>query len=465
MTTEKVHPASTHVPLHSLKNTSRTFMKISNMKRSNSFPPILIVSMSLLLLLVLSSVVVVPASSSSSSGLNVNSYHSYNYDMTTPMFTPDGRLLQVEYASNAPTLQSSPLVAFSYKDESLGEYVTIIATTTTTTAPLSSALATSDNNEDDQGEKGKLLSTDKHIGNGKKIGQKRIIEMSILNNNDDNNLGGGLVVGLSGVLSDNIALLKIIREDHLDTWKRQYGLYRSHSHIGGAFVSSTTMTGAGSYSQNAGIVKTTATTALSLPTSAANRIAKVVGDACQRHTFGGGIRPYGASFLICAVDPLTSLHDNGSSPVSIYTTNPSGAVMKHVSGQKSDNETKSTKGNTSPLIVVLGGEMKTQRRIKQDIANSFLKTSSGEEEEETTESSSLLPKAIRAISSTLINVQNLDNKKFSFTTTTSEKDKNKENKSNQKKIAEQMQISIITQSRGVHYVDTETLCKLMEERY
>jgi 20S proteasome alpha/beta subunit len=37
-------------------------------------------------------------------------YNAYNYDLTTPLFTPDGRILQVEYASMAPS-HSSPLVA------------------------------------------------------------------------------------------------------------------------------------------------------------------------------------------------------------------------------------------------------------------------------------------------------------------------------------------------------------------
>ena len=44
-----------------------------------------------------------------------------SYDMTTPMFTPDGRLLQVEYASVAAQQRSLPIVALvlrEYRDDS-----------------------------------------------------------------------------------------------------------------------------------------------------------------------------------------------------------------------------------------------------------------------------------------------------------------------------------------------------------
>ena len=65
----------------------------------------------LLLLQVFMPFVSSSSSSSSSSTVNRNTYNVYNYDQTTPQFTPDGRLLQVEYASSAADL-SPPLVVF-----------------------------------------------------------------------------------------------------------------------------------------------------------------------------------------------------------------------------------------------------------------------------------------------------------------------------------------------------------------
>jgi hypothetical protein len=71
--------------------------------------------------------VIVSASSTASS----KNYNIYQYDLTTPQFTPDGRLLQVEYASTAAEL-SPPLLVLectSSDDDSTPDYPCLILLT------------------------------------------------------------------------------------------------------------------------------------------------------------------------------------------------------------------------------------------------------------------------------------------------------------------------------------------------
>lgn len=73
---------------------------------------------------IIASSILLPFVSPSSSASRSN-YNVYNYDQTTPQFTPDGRLLQVEYASSAAD-QSAPLVVLEFtggeQDQSLLAY-------------------------------------------------------------------------------------------------------------------------------------------------------------------------------------------------------------------------------------------------------------------------------------------------------------------------------------------------------
>jgi 20S proteasome alpha/beta subunit len=154
-----------------------------------------------------------------------NNYNVYNYDMTTPQFTPDGRLLQVEYASAAADL-SSPLVALQMKNDTL------------------------------------ILITVK-----KSNTQNR---MALLQDNS-------ACVAMSGVLADSVALIQTVLEESSKNFQR--------------------------YKKALTILQ----------------IANVIANACQRHSFGGGIRPYGSTMLVCGFLNSKSV---------IYQTDPSGAIIE-----------------------------------------------------------------------------------------------------------------------------------------
>lgn len=173
----------------------------------------------MLRLLLLLSPYIIPSVSSSN-----QNYNAYNYDMTTPQFTPDGRLLQVEYASLAAT-HSSPCVIWK-PPQGTDDEITIIM----------------------------------NAKPSRKI-QNRLIPLS-----------DTTAVCLSGVVSDSLALLSKVYEQQ-DNNRRLYG---------------------------------SALTEL--------QIASSIAMSCQRHSFGGGLRPFGSTMVIV-------------SPNRILQTDPSGAVV------------------------------------------------------------------------------------------------------------------------------------------
>lgn len=217
-----------------------------------------------MLLLVLVSLSIIPTGSASSSNQN---YNAYNYDMTTPQFTPDGRLLQVEYASLAAT-HSSPCVIWKFK---MG----------------------TDNNDQVT-----LIMTAK---SSRKI-QNRLIPLS-----NDDATATAVCCCLSGVISDSMALLSIVHQEQ-DNNRRMYG---------------------------------SALTDL--------QIANSIAMSCQRHSFGGGLRPYGSSIVIVSWN-------------RILQTDPSGAAITVSCGATTTtNTTTSTTITTTaaspppPLLHIVGG--------------------------------------------------------------------------------------------------------------
>ena len=296
-------------------------------------------------------------------------YNAYQYDLTTPQFTPDGRLLQVEYASRAPE-QSGPLVAVPVwprnddgeEDDCDGPSVVIasIATHSPSSKDVSKDEDDSPNNE--KKSRGWMKSK------RRRKGQSRLISLPlgpiVSATGAPSTSTPSIVVGLSGILADATSLLGIL-QDNLTQYRRMYGLGKLHAvlptHIGDGNT------------RGPGVALPTSS-AQAAPTVVARRVAREVGQKCQLNSFGGGIRPFGASVVICGVD---------ESGACICVTQPSGAVlashfpfntpkrkrgvMDNSDEERKVEDEKRNEENTGDNILVIGGDVAVQRRLREQL--------------------------------------------------------------------------------------------------
>jgi hypothetical protein len=231
----------------------------------------------LVIALVVSAVaVLMRGQQAAAASLTTDGYNAYNYDLTTPMFTPDGRLLQVEYAEQASLSWSSPLIAILVPPSThtsstinCNENVNVndpggIVLACLTNAPNKNIDGTGtaspssrdlDDNEDDaQEESSSNADKANSISNANTKSksatctptrqQKRIVELrldhpTLLTERQDGDTDGSvtgtstqhqhhppssrsIMVGLSGILADNLALLRHA-QSHVDSWHQSYG--------------------------------------------------------------------------------------------------------------------------------------------------------------------------------------------------------------------------------------------------
>ncbi len=191
-------------------------------------------------------------------------YNGYQYDMTGAQFTPDGRLLQVEYASAAAD-HSSPVMV----------------------QPIDTDLC--------------LVCTTHRAG----VYTERLV---LIPTGSLTTKQPPIVVALSGILADNMALLEIVQEKR---WE-QMQLYER-------------------------------------PLSA-SEVAQTIADECQKKAFGGGIRPFGATLLVCGID-------------KVYQTDPSGGILE------TSYETLLRQEDKSQKAVVVGGAANSARSLKRQLAS------------------------------------------------------------------------------------------------
>jgi 20S proteasome alpha/beta subunit len=296
--------------------------------------------------------------SSSSFSPGSKSYNVYNYDQTTPQFTPDGRLLQVEYASLAAE-HSSPLVALllpmgrhhhqqpqqqggnDKKDElaNRDEQALVLVTVKTMASTTSTEL-------DQESNSVSTTSTTASATSPTVLAchNRLVIVPSPVSSSED------VVIAMSGVLADCVALLQKM-------WKESSRHYQQFQ---------TTMS--------------------------VQQIAQVMADACQTHTFGGGIRPFGATMLVCGMAQSASrrmLDSSGgiatptTTSMQMIQTDPSGAMNKkqpshyhpplqgknhhHHRTRRSSGNLHNKKANGPFVQWIVGGKRAEQRQIQADL--------------------------------------------------------------------------------------------------
>ncbi|OEU22418.1 hypothetical protein FRACYDRAFT_232575 [Fragilariopsis cylindrus CCMP1102] len=244
-----------------------------------------------------------------------STYNAYNYDQTTPQFTPDGRLLQVEYASAAADF-SPPLI--------------VLECFSSTGNSNSNSNSKSNNNNNSQQDPCLILLTVRKRANSP---QNRIV---IMDDKDEQQLkkkrGGSSSSSssssksfpyccvMSGILSDSLCLLQVgmkVAAEHSLRYQTSLGMVA---------------------------------------------LTQALADECQSRVFGGGLRPYGSTLMLCGYDKIyndeestlegdddeflstTSCKRNSNMnkhhrriPL-IYQTDPSGGIIQHHAAQNSDSK-------------------------------------------------------------------------------------------------------------------------------
>lgn len=301
-------------------------------------------------------------------------YSAYDYDLTTPQFTPDGRLLQVEYATKACLKDdSNPIVSFGVNLPDSSDTMLIMATISEP-PPFSTSLSTIEKKQhrrDTMDEKLDQQDEDEYclpkVMNQR--AQFRIIEvpLSVYYSSSlqyQHRTTSTILVGLSGLISDATTLLHTIYS-HLEEEQRMFGWHRlGFSPVGIIAVdenNSSTVPKLPSSKRCHPI--------FTQPSETVFRLTQVISDKCQKHAFGGGLRPLGASLLLAGVDvPNLAMGSNSNrkmhgARMAMCETHPNGGWRKNVYNKRNGVD------NAAHQVMVTGGPIYSQHRLKRLIHN------------------------------------------------------------------------------------------------
>jgi Proteasome subunit A N-terminal signature/Proteasome subunit len=271
--------------------------------------------------IILFGVIIITESASSSQS---QMYNPYQYDLTIPQFTPDGRLLQVEYAQKASMDHSIPIIVATIctnnkeTSENSNEIVPTINTGTDTDDEHITIFIACHRSK--MGQQSRLITIPTQITT---IIHPLLQQQQSVNHNHMNDK---IVIAISGILSDALAILQIIQSFRIQE-------YRTMGDISSS-TSGTTIT---------------------------RRIAYQIASQCQSRTISGGKRPYGATIWIMSTRPSYMYQ-----PI-LHQIDPSGAIHDII--LPSTTAPTNHVNDVDNFVTVLGGGIMgttIQRRIQNE---------------------------------------------------------------------------------------------------
>lgn len=388
-----------------------------------------------------------PSDSGSGSYRDVPQRHRYNlydYDLTTPQFTPDGRLLQVEYATESTRRrEANPIVcvatsvpgrgAWDWRGSNVNDDVTSLVNTTSADA-LQDCLPRNDHPDDEEGDTILIMATisipppsplssetpnDTEMNSSRDAAkstrrrtQFRIVEVPIstfyhtkstpqtphINRPTISRQSSTILVGMSGILSDATSLLKLIYST-LEEEQRMFGWNRMHLvPVGNVDVDDGVPVNVDDTDKTLTTMPTSSTVTTQFTTETTLRLSKVIADQCQKHAFGGGLRPLGASLILAGVDhhlyrSQSRIGDENhgmeaidekccGSRVAMCETDPSGSCRSKAAtltsqwttgsgAKKAETDDEMRVWMSHPRIAVSGGSIQSQKKLQSSVKERF----------------------------------------------------------------------------------------------